>query len=105
MKKWKQIFSKEDLRDLRALTEQDWWKILLKLWELHKIELWLSVSDVDFSDKEQVKVLSDRQVYLNAFENVLKIPWNMLKLETFPEYDESDYMPNYDWIQEDEDEI
>lgn len=103
VEKLKAKFSKEKLRDLKNLTEHEGWKVLIELWELHKIELWLSVNDVDFNDKNQVKILSDRQIYVNAFENVLKIPWNMQNLETFGEYKEGDFMPVYDpWYDEDD---
>lgn len=95
--KLKGKFSSENLKDLKELTKHDGWKVLIELAELHKIELWLSVSNIDFDDEKQVKVLSNQQIYLNAMMSVLKMPSSMDKnLETFQEYDESDIMPVYD---------
>ena len=92
----KKNITRDKIADLKSLTEHDGWKVFIELCELHKIELWQSVIDVDFNDEKQLKTLSDRQIYVNAFDNVLKIPWKMEQLETFTEYDESEIMPNYD---------
>jgi len=105
IEKLKKRFTKEKLRDLKSLTQQDWWLVLVELAELHKIELWLSTTNADFNDKKVIKVLENQWIYLQAMENILKIPWNMEEVETFAEYKESDIMPIYDqWFDPDDDE-
>jgi len=103
--KLKKRFTPEKLRDLKSLTEQNWWAVLVELAELHKIELWLSTTNVNWDDDKQVKILKDQGIYLQAMTNILKIPGNMEEVETFAEYKESDIMPVYDqWFDPDDDE-
>lgn len=105
VEKLKKRFTKEKLRDLKLLTQQDWWLVLVELAELHKIELWLSTTNIDWDDDKQIKTLKDQWIYLQAMESVLKIPWNMEEVETFKDYNDSDIMPIHDlWFDPDEDE-
>lgn len=97
VEKLRKRFTPEKLRDLKWLTEHAGWTILIELAELHKIELWLSTTNIDWDNDKQIKILKDQWIYIQAMISILKIPWNMEKVETFQEYKESDIMPMYDW--------
>ena len=105
VEKLKKRFTPEMLRDLKWLVEHDGWKVLVELAELHKIELWLSTTNINWDNDKQVKILKDQWIYLQAMTSILKIPWNMEEVETFAEYKESDIMPIYDeWFDPDNEE-
>lgn len=77
--KLKDWISDNDKIQLNNLIETEWWAVLVRLCDIHKIWLWQSLIWLDVNNKNSINDIVAKQNYLNAFENILSIPYKNKK--------------------------